>query len=75
MDKEIKEWLKSALDWLRRAGADYADARYLDRETESITVRNEQVAALSRKGGSRLRGPRPLPGLMGVRRLGRALGG
>ena len=50
MDREIKEWLKSALDRLRRAGADYADARFLDRETESITVRNEQVAALSRSG-------------------------
>jgi len=50
METEIKEWLKAALDFLRKAGADYADARYLDRETENITVRNEQVAALSRKG-------------------------
>ncbi len=45
---EIKDWLKEALANLRRAGAEYADARYLDRVTESITVRNEQVAALSR---------------------------
>jgi TldD protein len=45
---EVKEWLQAALDQLRRAGADYADARFLDREIESITVRNEQVAALSR---------------------------
>jgi TldD protein len=33
---------------LQRAGVDYADARYLDQETESITVRNEQVTVLSR---------------------------
>lgn len=46
---EIKEWLKTALDHVHQAGADYADARFLDRETESITLRNEQVAALSRK--------------------------
>ena len=46
---ETKEWLKAALNDLSRAGADYADGRYLDRETESITVRNEQVAALSRR--------------------------
>lgn len=47
---ETKEWLKAALNDLSRAGIDYADGRYLDRETESITVRNEQVAALSRRG-------------------------
>ena len=46
---EPKEWLKAALNDLSRAGVDYADARYLDRESESITVRNEQVAGLSRK--------------------------
>ncbi|MCR4405031.1 MAG: TldD/PmbA family protein [Candidatus Acetothermia bacterium] len=45
---EIKGWLIAALDRLRRAGVDYADARFLDRETESITIRNEQVAALAR---------------------------
>jgi TldD protein len=48
----IKEWLRAALDELGRAGVNYADARYLDRKTESITVRNEQVAGLSRKGDS-----------------------
>ena len=47
---ETKEWLKAALDDLGRAGVDYADGRYLDREIESMTVRNEQVAALSRRG-------------------------
>jgi TldD protein len=45
---QTKEWLKEALDDLSQAGVDYADARYLDCETESITVRNEQVAGLSR---------------------------
>jgi hypothetical protein len=45
---EIKGWLRAALEGLRRAGAEYADARFLDCATESITVRNEQVAALSR---------------------------
>ena len=48
MDLELKESLAAALQGLRRAGAAYADCRYLDRETESITVRNEQVAALAR---------------------------
>ena len=46
---EIKEWLKAALKDLSRSGVEYADGRYLDRETENITVRNEQVAGLSRK--------------------------
>jgi len=48
MEVEIKEQLKTVLEQLHRAGATYADCRYLERETESITVRNEQVAALSR---------------------------
>lgn len=48
MAMEIKEWLKQALEGLRQAGAEYADARFLDRATESITVRNERVEALSR---------------------------
>ncbi|MFP3898794.1 MAG: TldD/PmbA family protein [Dehalococcoidia bacterium] len=45
---EKKEWLKAALGYLSGVGVGYADARYLDRETEHITVRNEQVAGLSR---------------------------
>jgi len=46
---EVKAWLKEVLDELERTeGVDYADARYLERETESITVRNEEVAGLSR---------------------------
>jgi TldD protein len=49
---ETKQWLKAALDNLSRAGAEYADGRYLDRESESITVRNEQVAGLSRDSNS-----------------------
>ncbi len=45
----IKDWLQGTLAEL--AGTDgvlYADIRYLERETESITVRNEEVAGLSR---------------------------
>ncbi len=49
---EIKQWLKAALENLSQAGVDYADVRHLDREIESITVRNEQVAGLSRKSDS-----------------------
>ena len=49
---EIKEWLKAALDDVSRAGADYVDGRYLDRASESITVRNEEVAGLSRRSDS-----------------------
>ncbi len=46
---EVKAWLRSALDGLKgEEGVLYADARYLERETESITVRNEEVAGLSR---------------------------
>jgi TldD protein len=45
---EVKAWLLEALDDLKRTeGVVYADARYLERETESITVRNEEVAGLS----------------------------
>lgn len=48
-DMEIKDWLKGTLSDLKgREGVEYADARYLVRETESITVRNEEVAGLSR---------------------------
>ena len=46
--EEIKGWLKSGLERLKQAGVDYADARYVARETEKITLRNEQVAALAR---------------------------
>jgi TldD protein len=49
---KTKEWLRAALAELGRSGVDYADARYLDRESEHVTVRNEQVAGLSRKGDS-----------------------
>lgn len=49
---QTKEWLKAALDDLSRSGVEYADGRHLDRETERITVRNEQVAGLSRKSNS-----------------------
>ena len=46
---EVKERLKEALsDLAREGGVTYADVRYLERETESITVRNEEVAGLSR---------------------------
>ncbi len=45
----LREWLKEALEELGRVeGVLYADARYMERETESITVRNEEVAGLSR---------------------------
>ena len=47
---EIKEWLQGALAELGKTdGVVYADARYLERETENITVRNEEVAGLSRE--------------------------
>ncbi|MCD5409054.1 TldD/PmbA family protein [Candidatus Bipolaricaulota bacterium] len=46
---EIKDWLKETLAELGKAdGVTYADARYLERETERITIRNEEVAGLSR---------------------------
>ena len=46
---EIKDWLKGALAELGKTdGVVYADARYLERETENITVRNEEVAGLAR---------------------------
>ncbi len=47
---EVKAWLREALEILRRTeGVEYADARFLERETESITVRDEEVAGLSRE--------------------------
>ena len=47
---EIKDRLKRALAELGKTdGVVYADARYLERETENITVRNEEVAGLSRQ--------------------------
>ena len=46
----VKDWLRETLAGLKATdGVDYADARYLERETESITVRNEEVAGLSRE--------------------------
>jgi|Deesub1362B_J571_1020462.scaffolds.fasta_scaffold00187_9 TldD protein len=46
---QVKAWLKGALAELKRAeGVVYADARYLEGETERITVRNEEVVGLSR---------------------------
>ena len=45
---DVKNWLAESLATLGRTpGVDYADARYLERKSESITVRNEEVAGLA----------------------------
>ena len=40
----MKDLLRTVLGDLRRAGADYADARLDERRTQVLTVRNEQVS-------------------------------
>jgi TldD protein len=47
-DMDVKSWLAESLATLAQTpGVDYADARYLERKSESITVRNEEVAGLA----------------------------
>jgi TldD protein len=49
----VLEVVRQALEAARRGGAAYADARFVSEETESITVRNQEMAGIDR---SRSRG-------------------
>jgi TldD protein len=49
----VLEVVRQALEAARREGAAYADARFVSEETESITVRNQEMAGIDR---SRSRG-------------------
>lgn len=42
------ELVKQAVEAARRAGAGYADARHVSEETESITVRNQEMEGIDR---------------------------
>jgi TldD protein len=43
--------LREIIDYLKSMGIDYADARFVERRNESITVKNGQLEAVSRNGG------------------------
>ena len=42
------EVAQQAVDAARRAGADYADARFVSTESETLTVRNQEMETLNR---------------------------
>jgi len=44
----VLELAKRAVEAARAAGADYADARYVREETESLTVRNQEMEGIDR---------------------------
>jgi len=44
----LKENLEEIIEYLKRKKVDYADARFVDSKTESITVKNGQLEGLSR---------------------------
>ena len=44
----MRDLSKHAVDSARAAGADYADARAVRRETESLTVKNQQMEGIAR---------------------------
>jgi TldD protein len=44
----VLEVVRQAVDAARRAGADYADARFVSEESESLTVRNQQMEGIDR---------------------------
>jgi TldD protein len=45
---KLLELVKYAVDAARRAGADYADARYVEEEEESLTVKNQEMEGIDR---------------------------
>ena len=55
------ELAKRAVEAARAAGADYADARYVREETESLTVRNQEMEGIDRTSSEGL-GVRVLAG-------------
>jgi len=44
----VHEVHRSAVEAARRAGADYADARFVTEESESITVKNQEMEGITR---------------------------
>jgi len=44
----VLEVAQQAVDAARRAGADYADARFVSTESETLTVRNQEMETLNR---------------------------
>jgi TldD protein len=44
----VLEVVRQAVDAARRAGADYADARFVSEESESLTVRNQEMEGIDR---------------------------
>jgi TldD protein len=44
----VLEIAQQAVEAARRAGADYADARHVSEETESLTVRNQEMEGIDR---------------------------
>ena len=47
----MKDRLREIIDYIKSKKIDYADARYVERKTESITVKNGQLEAISRDEG------------------------
>ena len=47
------EVVQQAVDAARRAGADYADARFVSEESESLSVKNQTLARCSRSSDCR----------------------
>jgi TldD protein len=44
----VLEVVRQAVDAARRAGADYSDARFVSEESESMTVRNQEMEGIDR---------------------------
>ena len=44
----LVELVRYAVDAARRAGADYADARYVAEDEESLTVKNQEMEGIDR---------------------------
>ncbi|HBZ00874.1 MAG TPA: peptidase C69 [candidate division Zixibacteria bacterium] len=47
----MKDRLRGLIDYIKSKNIDYADARYVERKNESITVKDGQLEALSRDEG------------------------
>ena len=47
----MKDRLKEIIDYIKHKGIDYADARYVEQRSESITVKDGQLEAVSRNAG------------------------
>jgi len=47
-EDELLELVGYAVDAARRAGADYADARHVTEDEESLTVKNQEMEGIDR---------------------------